>query len=196
MPSFTYQALSEIEAINIVLSTISEAPISTLDLSGDLNVTVARQMLYDTSREVQSEGWYFNTEEDYLLVRNNDSKIPVPNNCLFLDTSDLNNSDLDVTLRGSLLYDRTNHTYVFAYDIYADMYLFLTWDELPQVARQYITIKTARKFQRRMMGDDVREKFTQSEEITARATLEDFDSGARDYNMADNYDVFRIVYRR
>ena len=46
----TMTSLSEIEAVNIMLGTISVAPVSSIDDSGSLNVSVAKQMLFDTSR--------------------------------------------------------------------------------------------------------------------------------------------------
>lgn len=194
MPSFTYQALSELEAVNLMLSTISEAPVSTLNVTGDLNVSVARQMLYDASREIQTKGWYFNTEIEYPLVRTVDGYINVPSNTLSLDLS----SDydyLDVTQRGTKLYDRTNHTNVFTLDLKADLVLFLDWDSLPQAARQYIAILSARRFQSRMLGDDSTDRVTQEEETQARAQLEDADARARDYNMADAPDIAMTLRR-
>lgn len=195
MTSFTYQALSELEAVNLMLSTIGEAPVSSLEVSGDLNVAEARQMLYNVSREVQTVGWYFNTDENYSLVRNSSGEIPFPSNVLTLDLSD-NNTDLwnlDVTQRGSRLYNRKGNTYAFTQDLTVDLTWFLPWDDLPQAARQYIAIVAARCFQRRFLGDDVAEKVTAAEETMAKAQLEDFDAGTRDYNLADSYDTFMIV---
>lgn len=194
MPSFTYQHLSELEAVNLMLSTIGETPVSTLESSGDLNVSIARQMLYDVSREVQTEGWYFNTEVKYPLPRNSDGAINLPANLLGLDLTD-DYYNVDATPRGSRMYDRTNHTYVFTQDLEADLTLFLTWNELPQAAKQYIAIVAARRFQKRLLPDDYTSKYTQDEELKARAQLDDYDANTRDYNMADNYNVFNILER-
>ena len=194
MTSFTYQPLSELEAVNMALSTIGEAPVSTLAISGDLNVSVARQMLYDVSREIQTSGWYFNTENKYPLMRDSNLEIHLPTNLLYLDLTD-DYFNYDATPRGSRLYDRKNHKYTFDKNLEADMVLFLTWDELPQPARQYIAIVAARRFQKRFLPDDYTSKYTQDEEVTAKAQLEDFDANTRDYNMADNYNVFAILER-
>jgi hypothetical protein len=194
MPSFTYQALTELEAVNQSLSTIGESPISTLEVTGDLNVSVARQMLYDTSREIQTKGFYFNTEINYPLVRTVDNFINIPSNTLSLEMSkDL--YYLDVTQRGNRLYDRRNHTFVFDKDLKADLVLFLDWDSLPQPARQYISIVSARRFQRRMLGNDTSEKFTEMEEYMAKAQLGDSDAHARDYNLGDSLDLAPTLWR-
>jgi hypothetical protein len=39
------------------------------------------------------------------------------------------------------------------------------------------------------------EKVTAVEEGMAKAQLEDYEATARDYNLADNYDVFNIISR-
>lgn len=194
MPSFTYQALTELEAINQMLSIVGEAPISTLEVTGDLNVSVARQTLYDTSREIQSYGYYFNTETNYPLSRTVNNQIPIPTNTLTFElTKEL--YYLDVTQRGTRLYDLKNHTFVFDQDLKANIVLFLAWDEMPQSAKQYIAIVAARRFQRRMLGDELIDKYSEMEERMAKAQLDDADANARDYNMMDAYDINTALRR-
>lgn len=194
MPSFTYQPMTELESVNLMLTTIGESPVSTLNVTGDLNVSVARQMLYDVSREVQTHGWYFNTETNYPLVRDVDNYITVPSNTLSIDLAK-ELSYLDVVMRGTRLYDKENHTYVFDKDLKADIVLFLEWGMLPQSARQYITIVAARRFQRRLLGDDFTDSVTAEEELRAKAQLDDADAWERDYNMQDSLDVFETLRR-
>lgn len=194
MPSFTYQPLTELEAINMMLTNIGETPVSTLNSTGDLYVSVARQMLYDVSREVQTVGWYFNTEVNYPLPRDTTGKITVSQNVITLDLTD-DYFEYDAVLRGNKLYNRKDHSYVFDQNLKADLTLFLSWDELPQPARQYVAIVSARRFQKRYQPDDYTTKVTADEEIMAKAQLEDYDANTRDYNMADNYAVFNILER-
>lgn len=194
MPSFTYQPLTELEAINMMLTNIGETPVSTLNSTGDLYVSVARQMLYDTSREVQTVGWYFNTEINYPLPRDTSGRITVSQNIISLDLTD-EYYTYDAVLRGNKLYNRKDHSYQFDKNLKADLTLFLSWDELPQPARQYVAIVAARRFQKRYQPDDYTTKVTADEEIMAKAQLEDFDANTRDYNMADNYAVFNILER-
>jgi hypothetical protein len=194
MPSYNYQPLSELEAVNMMLAAIGESPVSTLNDSGDLHVSVATQMLYDVSREIQTSGWHFNTEEEYPLVRNLSGQIIYPPNALFIDASDIN-PQYDLVMRGTKLYDRKNHTFIFEDNLKVDITFFLPWEELPQAARQYIAIVAARMFQRRIQGDDQINKETSEEETRAKAQLEDFDASTRDYNLADHSDIFNIIAR-
>ena len=190
----TYTSLSELEAVNIMLSTISVAPVSTLAVSGDLNVSVAKQMLYDTAREVESYGYYFNTDAKYPLARNVDDEIEMPKNTLFVSV-DRDFWRYDATLRGLKLYNRSKQTYKFDKNLTGSVTFFLEWDELPQPAKQYIAIKAARKFQLRMLPDEYTSKYSQQEELEAKAQLEDYDAMERQYNLADQNVVFDILAR-
>ena len=190
----TYTSLSELEAANIMLSTISVAPVSTLEVPGDLNVSVAKQILYNTAREVESYGYYFNTDAKYPLARDTDEQIVLPRNVLFVSV-DRDFWSYDATLRGLKLYNRSEQTYKFDKDLTGSVTFFLEWDDLPQPARQYIAIKAARKFQLRMLPDEYTSKYSQQEELEAKAQLEDYDAMERQYNLADSNPVFNILAR-
>ena len=190
----TYTSLSELEAANIMLSTISVAPVSTLEVPGDLNVSVAKQILYNTAREVESYGYYFNTDAKYPLARDTDDEIVLPRNVLFVSV-DRDFWSYDATLRGLKLYNRSEQTFKFDKDLTGSVTFFLEWDDLPQPARQYIAIKAARKFQLRMLPDEYTSKYSQQEELEAKAQLEDYDAMERQYNLADSNPVFNILAR-
>jgi len=193
--ALTYAPLSELEAVNLMLATVGSSPVSSLVTTSDLQVSMAKQFLFDDSRDVQDVGYHFNSEENYPLALNINSEILYPANTLRLDVSDTHSQKFDVAMRGTRLYDRKSHSYTFSEAINVDITFFLPWDELPQAARQYIAVKAARRFQRRVQGDEAIEKYTAVEESKALAQLEDFDSSTRDYNLGDNYDVFQIISR-
>ena len=74
---------SELEAVNEILSSIGSSPVDTLDESLDVDVINAKRLLEATSREVQSKGWYFNTEDSVTLQPDTDSnRVPCPENYL------------------------------------------------------------------------------------------------------------------
>ena len=52
---------TELEAINTILSTIGESPLNTLSGSLPVDGTMAKNVLNEINREVQSMGWHFNT---------------------------------------------------------------------------------------------------------------------------------------
>lgn len=61
-------ATTELEAVNAMLASIGEAPITTLDGATQSDVQTALNILRDTTREVQTEGWRFNTEFGFEIA--------------------------------------------------------------------------------------------------------------------------------
>ena len=67
-------AMTELEAVNVLLTTIGEQPINSFSGNQTTDVTIARQVLTEVSREVQSQGWHFNTEPEVSLVPDSTNK--------------------------------------------------------------------------------------------------------------------------
>lgn len=186
--------MSELDAVNTMLAIIGEAPINSLDVSGLSEAAIAQQTLLEVSREVQEKGWGFNTDDDYELPLTIDGFIQVPTNVLRIDAED--SEGVKVVQRGSRIYDRENHTYVFTKTIKFKVVWMLAFEELPQAARYFIAIRAARKFQKRMVSSDLLERFTADDEILALAALQDMDTDVTDYNFfTDNQDCLKILAR-
>ena len=63
----TTTVTTKLEAINVMLTAIGESPVNTITSSTTTDVSIAIQILDNVSREVQSVGWHFNTDTNYLL---------------------------------------------------------------------------------------------------------------------------------
>jgi len=186
---------TELEAINEMLAAIGESPISTLTPPLTAEVQVAVNELHNTSRKVQLRGWWFNEEEDYELALDVDSKAVVPGNAINVDvTTEQYNQDL--IERDGFMYDKINHTFVLAAAPMCTIVFFLSWDELPEAAREYIKIKAARIFQQRTVGSGDHYTFTKSDEAEAYATMLELETQNGDYTIFDNWDIYSIVHRR
>jgi hypothetical protein len=186
---------TELEAVNTMLSCVGEAPINSL--LGDLpaSIQIAVDLLNDVSRRTQAKGWSFNTEEDYELALNGDSECVLPGDCL---SCDLTVEDWSVNLvqRGTRLYDRKNHTYELDAAPRCTIVFFLTWDELPEAARNYIKIKAARIHQDNTVGSESHHRYSQQDEIEAYADIVGANAEAEDATIFDNWDVGSIVSRK
>lgn len=188
---------SELDAINIMLDCIGESPVSSLEVSGLVDVAKAKALLTETSRAVQKLGWHFNEERNYPLMRDVNGHITLPPNALKVDTTEnFDKTQLDVTQRGQQMYNRAKHTYVFDRNLKVDIVFMLPWDSLPEAARHYILIKAARIFQARQLGSDTLHRFSEQEEFDALAALKDAEGDNADYNMfSDSWSVANILYR-
>ena len=80
----TTNAAQELPAVNEILASVGQAPVTTLDQTNP-DVAIAYDTLLNVSREVQSEGWIFNTEKYVNFTPDANDEIVIPNNILQLD---------------------------------------------------------------------------------------------------------------
>jgi hypothetical protein len=191
MSDLPLQAATELEAVNFLLISIGEQPVSSLDGAGVPEVSIAQQILHQVSREVQSLGLICNTEESYPFPTDSQGNIVVPRNVLKIDASE----GTDVVLRGNRLYNRQEHTYVFEDTLECDVVLFLEFTELPPVVRNYIMIRAARIYQSKVVGSQTLYQFSMKDEMDAYATLVTEQVDVGDYNMLQNPDVMAMNRR-
>ncbi|OQW34868.1 MAG: hypothetical protein A4E20_01440 [Nitrospira sp. SG-bin2] len=188
--------MTEVEAVNIILGAIGEAPVNNLSGTLPVDVTVAVNTLYEVRRSVQETGWNFNTEYGVQLSLDGSNNIQLGNNVLRVELT-YPTSSIDVVQRGTRLYDKLNHTYVFQAAPKLNIVYFLAWDELPQQARSYIALSAARKFQARNVGSPELDGYTARDEAIAFAALKSADGDSANHNIFDSYDMNRLYrYRR
>lgn len=187
---------TELDAINTMLSAIGEAPVNTVEDNGVVDAVMARQILTTVSREVQARGWHFNTDKDFMVTPSYpDGEIVLPATLLRIDTV-RGHSNIDVVQRGRRLYDRRKHTFKFDKPLKVDMIVMLPFDEMPEVARQYIATRAARIFQERVVGSGELSQFTLKDELRALVALREFEADTAGYNiLTDNYSVARVLDR-
>lgn len=185
---------STLEAINIMLSSIGETPVNSLE-SGLVDAEMAEMILNATSREVQSRGWKFNTERKYRITpATNTGEIILPSNALKADLS-VENGEFDLVQRGNRMYDLLSHSYKIGKTVELDIVVFLDFELLPEAARHYITVKASRTFQDRTVGSDTLHGFQEKDETWALVEMKDAEADTGDYTIFDNYSVSRVLDR-
>lgn len=184
---------TKLEAINIMLSSIGEAPVNSL-ASGLVDAEMAETILNATSREVQSRGWKFNTERNFRILPTAQKEIILPLNTLRADLMK-ETRDLDLIQRGNKMYNLKTHSYEVGVAVELELVVSLDFELLPEAARHYITIKAARVFQDRAVGSDNLHGFQERDEMTALVELKDTESQTGDYSIFDNYSVARVLDR-
>ena len=179
----TVAATTELECINIMLAAIGEAPVNSLTGTVPVDVRLAQSTLTEVNKQVQSEGWSFNTEIDVTLTRNASNNIVLGTDVLRVDEQTHDHPSIDPIQRGLKLYDRKKNTFVFDEDLKCTVVYFRSFDELPEQARSYMTIKAARIFVDRLVSDQSLRTYTQEDEIRARSVLMETDLSNADHNM-------------
>ena len=188
---------TKLEAVNTMLTSIGEQPIQNMnDLAGLSDASIAEQILDNVSRAIQSRGWIFNTDLDVDMPVDQDGQITLSPDILRVDTtSRVRDGDTDIVERGRKLYDRQKQTFIFTTKVKVNQIKLLIFSDLPEPARRYISIRASRIFHDRVVGSGELHRFYQEDEMNAWQALLEYEGDVADYNIFDNYDVFRVVDR-
>ncbi len=180
-------AQTELEAVNRMLESIGQAPVNSLDVSGISDVTKARNALRETSRDLQTAGWSWNTDTSYTLSPDVNGYIAVPPGVLDIDATD---TTINVTPRanpnadGAIhLWDGDNHTFVFSGTVDCDITWGFPFETLPQAARTYIATSAARRFQAQLVSSPVLDRYNEEDVQAAWLLLQRKERAARDTNI-------------
>lgn len=185
--------LTELDAVNAMLLTVGQQPVNTLEASGISDVAIARNILHQTSRQVQVVGLWFNSESRYPLSLDVNGYAYLPENTLKVDPSDPTKNYVQ---RGNRLYDRENHTFIFkTTPIEVDIVFFLDFKSLPEVARDYIAIRAARIYQTKVMGSETLYQLSAMDEQQAYLALRQAESDIGDFNFFNSVDLAQMLRR-
>jgi len=184
-------SMTELEAVNVLLTTIGEQPINSLSGNQTTDVSIARQVLTEVSREVQSQGWHFNTEPDVTLVPDSTNKnITVP-----IDVARIDSKYANVVIRGDKLFDVEERTFVFQDNLKCDIIYFHDFLDLPHVAKKYITSRAARIFSDRSLNSESLHRMLRGDEMQALVNLKEYENDTASHSMFDSYSVARVLQR-
>jgi hypothetical protein len=187
----TLSPITALESVNGMLLSIGQGTIDSLDFSESVDAENAKIALIDASRTAQARGWYFNTDRCYRLPVAVDGTIAIPGAVLsFVADPEWSH----VVLRSNKLYDTDNNTFIFpaGTTVTGTVKWYLPFEDLPQVARDYIHRRAGRVFQIGAVGSDLLYRFTKEMEDETRAALEAEDLRVRRPNPL-NHDA-HIAY--
>jgi hypothetical protein len=189
---------TELDAVNSMLGAIGEAPINTLTNLSPGDAAVAYNLLNETSREVLTSGWTFNTDYEFPILPDSNGKIKKPTNAVRIYIANSMEPNYDMVERQGFMYDRAKKTNVFPVGtaIKFNIVWLFTFEDCPEEFRHYITVRAGRKFLDRTVGNQDLHGFSASDELTALAALKDFETESSDLNiLTGNYDVYRALDR-
>ena len=162
------------EAVNILLAVIGEQPVNTLETQQIVEASMAERTLLEFHKEGQVNGWSWNSEQAYEFAKGSNNEIVVPTNVVRWAT-DAYEWAGRFQLRGQRVYDRENRTYSLGGDIQtlkADVVFLLPWDESPEAFNRWVTIRSARVFSGRVLGDSSSFRYTAMDEQAALTALQ------------------------
>jgi hypothetical protein len=179
----TFDSETELSSVNSILGIIGQAPITSLEFTNP-EVSFIYQLLQEASKDIQNEGWVFNTELGYPLERDENKKIAIPNNMLRLDVSDGQKSKFTNPIkRNGFLYDKVNHTFDWEEDLKADIVWFFPYEDLPSAFKRYATYKAGTRAATQMVGNPQLVQLLAAQELQARTSCMEYECNQGDYNM-------------
>lgn len=184
--------LTPLDAVNEILSAIGEAPVDTIEDNGNIDVDNAYRILKSVNRQVQIDGYTFNTISSYPLIPDRFTKeIAWDSTLLRVSTTEGN----FLRNRGGLVYDVTNNTDKFDGQIEVEAIVLVPFEELPEAFREYITIKSARLFATRYLGDELVMNALMQEEQIAKIAVFNYELDLEKPSMANNTDISNDLKR-
>ena len=200
----TTNATQELPAVNQILQSCGQAPVTTLDQTNP-DVAIAYQTLLEVSREVQAEGWSFNKEYHYEMTPDTNNEILIPSNVLQIDLTDnAANMDKDMIRRNGKFYDKANHTYTFTEKVECDITWLFDWVDIPVPIADFITARAATVVSSRIVGDGNQYQILQQKEAFTRASAMEYECNQGDYtyfghsgntNRYTSYKPYTALYR-
>ncbi len=122
-------------------------------------------MLNRVTEEVQLTSWHFNTDENFILIADNNGFIYLPKDVHQVNFSDYNSHYIK---KGNRLYDKEAGTYKINKNIKATLVRILPFEELPIAFQHYIAIRAGRKYQNNTLSSSSISSFQAQDEAEAK----------------------------
>lgn len=191
--------MTELEAINRMLSAIGQAPVTSVEETNP-DVAICKRTLYQVSQEVQSEGWTFNTYyNEKVSPRSTDNRIVIRNTqpgegrsfCMQMDLSynTYYSRDKQAIAKADgttvYLYNKNTQSYDWGTEaIEVDKMMYLPdLGELPPPAYNYIVAKASAVVSMRTVGDSNQYQILQQQEAYTRVLLQEYETSQGDYTF-------------
>jgi len=180
--SYVLQLDTELSAVNSILGSIGQAPITDLQFENP-EISFVYRIFQDTILDVLSEGWSFNTFYDVELTPDDDKYVWVPDNILKIDSS-TNSYDrtTDFIATGKKLYDKYNQTDQFDDPVTVTYLQAVEWEDIPVVFKRYIISRASARAATQLVTNRELVALLASQESYLRASCVEFECNQGDYS--------------
>ena len=191
MTTTTVDIDTELSAVNAILGSIGQSPVSGLDFANP-EISFIYNILKECNQDVQAEGWTFNIEYHIKeTVNATDNKIVIENDVTRIDNTDEWDRTRDFVRRKDStdgiwkLYDRVNHTFEYPDDdyFYVNKVRLLKFEDIPAPFQRYIIYKACGRAAVQLVSNSSLQKMLQQYEVQARAAAMEYECNQGDHNM-------------
>ena len=187
MATTTVDLDTELSAVNSILGSIGQSPVTSLGLpesgTGDTinfqnpEIAFIYNILTEVNKDVQNEGWHFNTEYHVTTTLDAAGEISVPGDALRYDFfSEGIDKTFDVVNRNGKLYDLVDHSSTFdSGTYYLDIVRLYPFTDLPNAFQRYITYRSASRAAAQLVSNPQLVQLLQTQEAQARAVCIEYE---------------------
>ena len=187
MATTTVDLDTELSAVNSILGSIGQSPVTSLGLpesgTGDTinfqnpEIAFIYNILTEVNKDVQNEGWHFNTEYHITKTLDAAGEISVPGDALRYDFfSEGIDKTFDVVNRNGKLYDLVDHSSTFdSCTYYLDIVRLYPFTDLPNAFQRYITYRAASRAAAQLLSNPQLLQLLQTQEAQARAVCLEYE---------------------
>ena len=177
---------TELSAVNSILGSIGQSPITSLTDNALQNPEIAfiKNILDETNKNVQGEGWHFNKEDHIQRSPDANGNYLIPVDYLRFDVSDgLYDRTRDVVRRNGKLYDNVEHTDIFTGDLYFDVTYLRAFTDVPPTLQRYIIARASVRAATQLVSNPDLVKLLQLEEAQTKAAALEYDCEQGDHTF-------------
>jgi hypothetical protein len=176
---------SKLEAVNTMLSLIGEAAVNSLTTNLSADVALAIRTLDEQDRQLQLRGWNWNTDHEVSITPDSDGRYVWQTDWIRFDVDDqFAQTDVNIERRGGYLWNAAKNTDVFTQGSFkGTLTRYIDWDDMPERARNYVMVRSARIFLTRTLGDESRAGYAIDDERHAKIALEEAETEQAEYNI-------------
>ena len=183
MTSSTIDLDTELSAVNSILGSIGQSPITSINYNNP-EVSFVYNLLKESNIDIQSEGWSFNKEDHVTLSPDVNGYITIPQNALQYSFHDgLRNKSQRLVRRNGRLYDTVDHTDVFTTNVSVDVVWLYELGDLPQAFRRYIIYTASTRAATQLVGNPQLARLLSQQEALARATCLEYECNQGNHSM-------------
>ena len=197
MSTFTLD--SDLSAVNSILAAIGQAPTTAAALDDaytNPELALIYNLLKETTVDVNSEEWHYNTEKHKDLQPTDvgtEKHFTIPSSVLRMDVSEGQTTrTTDVVMKQGKLYNNEKHTYDVKewdvsstdnYKMYFDLVYNYAFNEVPAIFQRYITLRASQRAATQLVSNAELTKLLAEQVGLARAACIEFDTNQSDANM-------------
>jgi len=183
--------LTELEAMNQILSVTGDAPVTSINSTYEQAV-VARRILLEVSKEHQARGYWFNEVDELLILKDTDGFVNLPTETI---RCDIPRDYGYLVQRGLKIFNKKLNTYVIDDDVYVNIVTELDWDLLPQSFRQVVVSYASLRFNSEYFGSQATQQNIQADIAKKDLLLQKEDIDNRDLNMLKSTRASNIAFK-